>query len=155
MNVYKLVGENIDICTLIAKILSNLSLHPEYLEDIFCSGNSYFNKLKFIYIYSVIFIFNFIHLFIKGWIGILASWSRHEDIRLAAPASRALANLDFDDEDNEKYSQRLYPLYPLHRVSFKKKLDIIFIHGLLGGVFVTWRQRDIDKSVPVPGNYFY
>ncbi|XP_008212677.1 protein SERAC1 [Nasonia vitripennis] len=122
MNVYKLVGDNVDICSLIAKILSNLSLHPEYLEDIFRSG----------------------------WIGILASWSRHKDIRLAAPASRALANLDFDDNEDEKYSQRIYPLYPLHRVDFKKKLDVVFIHGLLGGIFVTWRQRDIDTSVPVP-----
>ncbi|XP_058803275.1 protein SERAC1 [Phymastichus coffea] len=120
MNVYKLVGDDVEICSLIAKVLSNLSLHPEYLNDIFRSG----------------------------WIGILAAWSRHPDIKLAAPASRALANLDNDDD--EKYPQRIYPLYPLHRVHFPKKLDVIFIHGLLGGVFVTWRQRDIDSNLPIP-----
>ncbi|XP_014212243.1 protein SERAC1-like [Copidosoma floridanum] len=122
MNVYKLMKDNIELCSLIAKILSNLSLHPEYLQDIFRSG----------------------------WIGILAAWSRHEDIKLAAPASRALANLDLDDVENEKYHQRIYPLYPLHRTSFKKKLDVIFVHGLLGSVFVTWRQRDLDKTLVLP-----
>lgn len=80
----------------------------------------------------------------------MAAWSRHHDLKLAAPASRALANLDSDDNSNEKYSQRIYPLYPLHRVSFKTKMDVVFIHGLLGGVFVTWRQRDMDSSSPLP-----
>ncbi|KAJ8680523.1 hypothetical protein QAD02_016310 [Eretmocerus hayati] len=122
LNVYKHLGDNVDICILIAKIISNLSSHPEYLNDIFQSG----------------------------WIGILAAWSRHQDIRLASPASRALINLDPDDSDDERYFQRIYPLYPLHRVNFKKKLDLVFIHGLLGGVFVTWRQRDVDRSVPLP-----
>lgn len=92
-------------------------------------------------------------LICKGWIGILAAWSRHEDARLASPASRALVNLDFDDNENEQYFQRIYPLYPLHRVTPKRKLDIIFIHGLLGGVFVTWRQRDVQSSIPVPGMF--
>lgn len=39
MDIYKIVGNNVDVCSLMAKILSNLSLHPEYLEDIFRSGN--------------------------------------------------------------------------------------------------------------------
>jgi hypothetical protein len=41
MNVYKLLGDDNDICILIAQILSNISLYPEYLEDIFRSGNSH------------------------------------------------------------------------------------------------------------------
>ena len=89
-----------------------------------------------------------------GWIGILALWSRHENINLAAPASRALANLDSDDIENIKYPQRIYPLYPLHRASFKKDLDVIFIHGLLGSVFFTWRQRDIDTTTIIPGRFY-
>ncbi|KAL7303931.1 hypothetical protein TKK_0004049 [Trichogramma kaykai] len=122
MNIYKLVGNDIEICAFIAKILSNLSLFPEYLEDIFKSG----------------------------WIGVLAAWSRNEDIRLASPASRALINLDFNDIEDVRFPQRIYPLYPLHRTPYKKNLDVIFIHGLLGGVFVTWRQRDLSALVPVP-----
>lgn len=72
----------------------------------------------------------------------MAAWSRDEDIRLSAPAARALANLDLDDNKGEIYSQRIYPLHPLHRNRTQRKMDVIFIHGLLGGVFVTWRQRD-------------
>lgn len=26
-------------------------------------------------------------------------------------------------------------------------MDIVFIHGLLGGVFYTWRQRNRDSAV--------
>ncbi|XP_011506367.1 PREDICTED: protein SERAC1 isoform X2 [Ceratosolen solmsi marchali] len=122
MNIYKLLGDNIDICALIAKILSNISLNPEYLEDIFRSG----------------------------WIRILTSWSYHQDIRISTLASCALANLDTDDIEHETYPQKIYLLHPLHRVSSKRDLDVIFIHGLLGGVFVTWRQRDLDKSTHVP-----
>ena len=39
MNVYKYVGDNVEICIFLAKIISNLSLHTEYLEDIFKSGS--------------------------------------------------------------------------------------------------------------------
>ncbi|KAK0085773.1 hypothetical protein PV326_005798 [Microctonus aethiopoides] len=118
MDVQKKFSNNINVCILLAKIISSLSLHPEYLEDLFRSG----------------------------WIGILAAWSRHSDIRLAAPAARALANLDLDANNNEKFPRRIYLLHPMHRVQRSPKLDVIFIHGLLGGVFVTWRQRDPDKT---------
>ncbi|XP_033221806.1 protein SERAC1 isoform X2 [Belonocnema kinseyi] len=120
MNVQKMFGTNLNINVLLAKIISNLSLHSEYLDDIFKSG----------------------------WIGILVQWSRDKDFRLAAPAARALANLDVDDNKGEIYPPRIYPLYPLHRIQAERKMDIIFIHGLLGGVFVTWRQRDLSSLPP-------
>ncbi|XP_043278487.1 protein SERAC1 isoform X2 [Venturia canescens] len=130
IDVQKIFANNMEICILLAKIISNLSLHCEYLEDIFRSG----------------------------WIGILAAWSRHPDVRLSAPASRALANLDTDENPNEKYPRRVYLLHPQHRVTNSPKLDVIFIHGLLGGVFVTWRQRDLEASssrfVETPTAYF-
>ncbi|XP_051172225.1 protein SERAC1 isoform X2 [Leptopilina boulardi] len=69
MNIQNKFKDNFNMKILLAKILSNLSLHSDYLDDIFRSG----------------------------WIGILAAWSRDEDIRLSAPAARALANLDLDD----------------------------------------------------------
>lgn len=67
-------------------------------------------------------------------------------MRLSGPAVRALANLDVDDNPSEKYHRRIYLLHPQHRDLGTPKLDVVFIHGLLGGVFVTWRQRDRDQS---------
>ncbi|XP_046486906.1 protein SERAC1 isoform X1 [Neodiprion pinetum] len=117
MEVQKYCENDVNISIMLAKIFSNLSLYNEYLRDI----------------YSL------------GWIGILARWAQHTDIRLSAPAGRALANLDADENVNQKYPRRIYLLHPLHRTRSSTKLDVVFIHGLLGGVFVTWRQRDSDS----------
>lgn len=116
MIVKKMFHDNTSVCVLLAKILSNISLHSEYLEDIFKSG----------------------------WIGTLVEWSHSTDIRLSAPAGRALANLDFDENDRVKYPRRIYLLHPLHKTKTTAKLDVVFLHGLLGGVFITWRQRDAN-----------
>ncbi|XP_024222469.1 protein SERAC1 [Bombus impatiens] len=116
MIIKKIFNDNINICILLAKIISNISLHSMYLQDIFQSG----------------------------WIGTLVEWAQNSDIRLAAAASRALANLDMDE--NDKYPRRIYLLHPLHKTVANTKLDVIFLHGLLGGVFITWRQRDPDTS---------
>ncbi|KAL0099697.1 hypothetical protein PUN28_019834 [Cardiocondyla obscurior] len=114
----KICSDDVEICILLARILSNISLHSEYLENIYESG----------------------------WIGILSRWSRSDDIRLSAQAISALVNLDIDGNEKAKYPQNVYLLYPTYRVHAATKMDIVFLHGLLGGVFVTWRQRDIDKS---------
>lgn len=112
-NIQNTFEDNLNIKILLSKILSNLSLHSDCLDDIFRSG----------------------------WIGILAQWSRDKDIQLASPAARALANLDLDDNKGEMYSQSIFPLHPLLRNRTQRKMDVIFIHGLLGGLFFTWRQR--------------
>lgn len=114
IDVKNIFSDNIEVLILVAKIISNLSLHLDCIDD----------------------------LFVAGWIGILAEWSRNEDVRLSAPSARALANLDTDTNDNNIYSRRIYLLHPMYRDKCQKKIDICFIHGLLGGVFVTWRQRD-------------
>ncbi|CAL7936144.1 unnamed protein product [Xylocopa violacea] len=118
MLIKKIFLDNTDVCILLAKIISNISLHSEYLEDIFQAG----------------------------WIGTLVEWSQSSDIRLSVPASRALANLDMDENESVKYPRRIYLLHPLHKTRAKIKLDVVFLHGLLGGVFITWRQRDVDAS---------
>lgn len=123
IDVQKKFSNNINICILLAKIISNLTMHEEYLEDIFKSG----------------------------WIGILADWSRHRDAKLAGPAARALSNLDMDANNNEKFPRRIYLLHPMQRSQTASKLDVVFIHGLLGGVFVTWRQRDLDPAIKFVG----
>ncbi|XP_008546833.1 protein SERAC1 [Microplitis demolitor] len=119
MEVKKKFADNIDVCVLLAKIISNLSMHSELLDVIFQSG----------------------------WIGVLAAWSRHKDIRLAGPAARALFNLDEDANNGEKFPRRIYLLHPMNRTRTKPKADVVFIHGLLGGIFISWRQRDPDPSL--------
>lgn len=74
-----------------------------------------------------------------GWIGILAEWMNHKDVRLSIPATRALVNLDSDE--NQTFSSYLYLLYPWLRTNKEPEVDVVFVHGLLGGVFFTWRQR--------------
>ncbi|KAG7189606.1 hypothetical protein KM043_017290 [Ampulex compressa] len=114
MMIKQIFENNIDVCVLLAKIVSNISIHTEYLNDIFTSG----------------------------WMGTLVEWSHNDDIRLSIPAGRALANLDIDENENIKYPRRIYLLYPLYKTCSSTKLDVVFLHGLLGSVFVTWRQRD-------------
>ncbi|GAB1865692.1 Protein SERAC1 [Camponotus japonicus] len=116
--IQKICNDDIEVCILLAKILSNISLHPEFLNSIYESG----------------------------WIGILSRWSRSDDIRLSAQAINALANLDTDGNEGAKYPQSIYLLHPAHKVHAATKMDVVFLHGLLGGVFVTWRQRDVDTS---------
>ncbi|XP_025993627.2 protein SERAC1 isoform X3 [Solenopsis invicta] len=116
--IQKMCDDDVEMCILLARILSNISLHSEYLETIYESG----------------------------WIGILSRWSNSDDIRLSAQAISALVNLDIDGNEKAKFPQSIYLLHPLHRVHAATKMDVVFLHGLLGGVFVTWRQRDIDTS---------
>lgn len=63
---------------------------------------------------------------------------KHEDVRISIPAARALANLQ---NEEESYKRHLYLLYPNYVGNKKPKVDVVFVHGLLGGVFFTWRQR--------------
>lgn len=74
----------------------------------------------------------------------MSRWSLSDDIRLSAQAHRALVNLDSEGNEGAKYARRIYLLHPLHRVHANTKMDVVFLHGLLGGIFVTWRQRDVN-----------
>lgn len=38
VDVQKMFGDDIEVCIFLAKIISNLSLHQEYLDDLFRSG---------------------------------------------------------------------------------------------------------------------
>lgn len=67
-----------------------------------------------------------------GWIGILAKWSKNQDMRIKVTASKCLSNLDTDDPRSFTYPAKVYPLHPLHRMRHNPDLDIVFIHGILG-----------------------
>ncbi|CAG9858577.1 unnamed protein product [Phyllotreta striolata] len=111
MEIYQRYIDNPSIAIILCQIISYISLNNDLLE--------YIHK--------------------SGWIGILSEWVNNKEIRISVPAARALANLDVDNDC--KYSRRLYPLHPLRRASGKQDIDVVFVHGLLGGVFYTWRQR--------------
>lgn len=114
MEMYKIFSEHLEIRFLLSKIIANLSVCSDKAED----------------------------FFVTGWVGVLAKWTTHMDMRIRVVASKSLCNLDLDDYFQCLYPYRVYPLYPRHRTQQKPEMDVIFVHGLLGGVFYTWRQKD-------------
>ena len=104
------------------KIIANISLHEETHEAVFRSG----------------------------WVGILAAWKQDPNLLVTLPATKALCNLD--QKYGDVYMPGVYLLMPEHRsVRHLNELsnwgvDVVFIHGILGGVFYSWRQLDADNS---------
>lgn len=80
----------------------------------------------------------------SGWVSILAEAMKSLDIMEASHAARTLANLDRETVQ-EKYQDGVYVLHPQHRTSQPIKADVLFIHGLMGAAFKTWRQQDSDQ----------
>lgn len=131
MEVYQYFKEDADVAITVCNILANVSSNKEILPE----------------------------LYRTGWIGILGAWSRHSNIRLSVPAARALANLDRDDSHCCTYARNVYLLHPttvaeesglysstscndIGEGCSPADLDVVFVHGLLGGALYTWRQRD-------------
>lgn len=110
----KIFADDNETLSTLCKILANLSLVKDSVE----------------------------HFFVSGWIGVLAEWQKCADLRLQVISAKAMANLDYDDPNHTEYPPNVYPLHPRLRTRIKPKGDIVFIHGLLGGVFITWRQKD-------------
>ncbi|XP_020842345.1 protein SERAC1 isoform X2 [Phascolarctos cinereus] len=80
----------------------------------------------------------------SGWVSILAEAAKSPHVVQASHAARTLANLDRETVQ-EKYQDGVYVLHPQYRTSQPIKADVLFIHGLMGAAFKTWRQQDCDK----------
>lgn len=119
----KIHPDNPRIKSLIGKILANISLHEE----------------------------NHDFLFRTGWVGVLAKWKQDPNLLISLPATKALCNLD-QEFGVHKYDAGIYLLLPSDRhIQHKNNLsnwgvDVVFLHGLLGGVFYTWRQQDHEDN---------
>ncbi|KAM9298619.1 protein SERAC1 isoform 3-T4 [Morus bassanus] len=81
-----------------------------------------------------------------GWVSVLAEVMKSPHVIQSSHASRALANLDRETV-KEKYPDGVYVLHPQYRSSQPIRADILFVHGLLGAAFKTWRQQDIDRRL--------
>lgn len=110
----KIFNEDNESLSTLCKVLANLSLVNNCVEDFFMSG----------------------------WIRVLVEWQKGVDLRLQVIAAKTMANLDYDDPNYTPYPPNIYPLHPRMRTRHKPKADIVFVHGLMGGVFITWRQKD-------------
>ncbi|KAL0967791.1 hypothetical protein UPYG_G00256990 [Umbra pygmaea] len=82
----------------------------------------------------------------SGWLLVLADMIQSPHVMQASHAARALANLDRETV-KEKYQDGVYVLHPQCRTSQPIKADVLFIHGLLGAAFKTWRQKDCELTV--------
>ncbi|KAF7690555.1 hypothetical protein HF521_012359 [Silurus meridionalis] len=81
----------------------------------------------------------------SGWLPVLAEMAQSPHIIQASHAARALANLDRDTEV-QKYQDGVYVLHPQCRTRQPVNADVLFVHGLLGAAFKTWRQKDCDLT---------
>uniref|UniRef100_A0A8C0D633 Protein SERAC1 n=1 Tax=Balaenoptera musculus TaxID=9771 RepID=A0A8C0D633_BALMU len=82
----------------------------------------------------------------SGWVSILVEAIKSHDIMEASHAARTLANLDRETVQ-DKYQDGVYVLHPQYRTSQPIKADVLFIHGLMGAAFKTWRQQDSDENL--------
>lgn len=120
LNIFKNFNDNFDIKMILSKIITNMS-----------AARNHENLLDY--------------FFKSGWIYLLSKWQREEDLRIQVFASTSLNNLDKFDAHKFVYQPKLYPLYPRGRIDQKPDLDLLFVHGLLGGIWITWRvQKDSD-----------
>lgn len=86
-----------------------------------------------------------VDFFQNGLLRELSRLLRSEDVRLSSSAAVCLANLSGE----YCYQPGLYLLHPIYRTTVPPSCDTLLVHGLRGGVFVTWRQRDKKYTEPL------
>ena len=77
---------------------------------------------------------------------VFVHWRAAANLMLSTVADRVLFNLDYNFEKSY-LSDGVYICHPNFRSSEKRSADIIFIHGINGSPFYTWRLNDsIEKN---------
>ncbi|XP_052025185.1 protein SERAC1 isoform X1 [Apodemus sylvaticus] len=82
----------------------------------------------------------------SGWVSLMAEALKSCHIMEASHAARILANMDRETV-GEKYQDGVYVLHPQCRTGQPIKADVLFIHGLMGAAFKTWRQHDSQRAL--------
>lgn len=86
-----------------------------------------------------------VSFFQNGLIRELNRLIKSSEVKFASSAAVCLSNLSGECV----YGPGLYILHPIYRTTKEHACDIMLVHGLRGGVFVTWRQRDKKCAKPV------
>ncbi|XP_072931201.1 protein SERAC1 [Epargyreus clarus] len=128
-------------------LLIKMGLLPRLAEAMFRYKNDVDIDMAVLKILTVLSVHSNLlkHFFQNGLIGDLSRLIRSNDVRLASSAAVCLANLSGEC----CYRPGLYLLHPLYRTCTPHACDTLLVHGLRGGVFVTWRQRDRKCAEPV------
>ncbi|KAL4120623.1 hypothetical protein QTP88_013281 [Uroleucon formosanum] len=123
MAVYQYLKHDEQVAEEIGKLLSVASLNRDLIQDIF----------------------------LTGWISILFEWKDHKNFRIQSWANRTLLNMDDEDPINGNYmfGKQTVLLYPRSRYNKDAKIDVVLVHGLLGGVSFSWREKDLHINEPL------
>jgi len=79
-------------------------------------------------------------------LGLIAELARDDDPKISFPAIKTLHNLD---RESVSYilPPGIYQFYPEVRADETEAVvDVVFIHGILGGAFRTWRSQDLKAG---------
>lgn len=78
-------------------------------------------------------------------------WKDHKNFRIQSWANRTLLNMDDEDPINGNYmfGKQTVLLYPKSRYNKDAKIDVVLVHGLLGGVSFSWREKDLHINEPL------
>lgn len=85
-------------------------------------------------------------------------WKHHQNFRIQSWANRTLLNMDDEDPINGNYmfGKQTVLLHPKNRYHQDAKIDVVLVHGLLGGVSFSWREKDllINEPLGLFGKYY-
>ncbi|XP_059059800.1 protein SERAC1 [Achroia grisella] len=129
------------------KTVINLGLLPKLAELMLRNRNDVDLDMAVLRIFTVLSVHCDLltDFFQNGLIGELSRLLRSKDVRLSSSAAVCLANLSGE----HCYRPGLYLLHPIYRTTTPPACDTLLVHGLRGGVFVTWRQRDRKCAEPL------